>query len=312
MNPKVVAVISSFISITSALAQTNATPATPATQRPRTIVVRPSTLPGQNHALHGVPPPAGNQTPGLVFDAESKEYNSKVGEAFAPFVFTLTNVSTNEIVINNVTTSCGCTVAHLPSQPWHLAPGTNGEIKVTVNLAGKMGHVTKQVNVNSSVGVKSLLVHVNIPPIQPTRAAENVRGDRNKNMELAKADRQAVFKGDCRSCHVDKGSGKMGKELYAADCGICHDSPIRAAMVPDLRAPKGPRDHGYWSNWITYGRPGSMMPAFGEKDGGPLSKAQIESLVAYLSENFPQGVTPIPAAAKVPQPPLPPKTGGSQ
>ena len=119
------------------------------------------------------------------------------------------------------------------------------------------------------------------------------------NMELAKADRQAVFKGDCRSCHVDKGVAKLGKELYDADCGICHDSHIRAAMVPDLRAPKTTRDQAYWVNWITYGRPGSMMPAFGEKDGGPLSKEQIDSLVAYLSKEFPQApvTAPVPARA---------------
>jgi mono/diheme cytochrome c family protein len=147
-----------------------------------------------------------------------------------------------------------------------------------------------------------------MPPI-PSRAAENLRGDRNKNMELAKTDRQAVFKGDCRSCHVDKGSGKLGKELYAADCGICHDSPIRAALVPDLRAPKAPRDHNYWVNWITSGRPGSMMPAFGVKDGGPLSEEQIASLAKYLGENFPQGPAPQPARVIAP---AHLKPGGSQ
>lgn len=301
MNPIVAAALAILISVASAFAQRASIPA----RQGQTMIIR------AQPPAHATTQPAVDRTRGLAFDAESKEYNAKIGEAIAPFVFSLTNISTNEIIINNVTTSCGCTVAQLPSQPWHLAPGANGEIKVTVNLAGKMGHVSKQVNINSSVGFRSLVVHVNIP-VAPPRAAENLRGDRNKNMELAKADRQAVFKGDCRSCHVDKGAGKMGKELYAADCAICHESPIRAAMVPDLRAPKGPRDHDFWMNWITYGRAGSMMPAFGEKDGGPLSKAQIDSLVAYMSENFPQGVTPRPTAAKAPQPPLPPKAGGSQ
>jgi mono/diheme cytochrome c family protein len=158
--------------------------------------------------------------------------------------------------------------------------------------------------------MKALVVHVTVPPQQVS--AENLRGDRNKNMELAKADRQAVFKGDCRSCHVDPGVGKLGKELYAADCGVCHDSHIRAAIVPDLRAPKAPRDRDYWVNWITYGRPGSMMPAFGEKDGGPLSKEQIDSLVKYLVENFPQGSAPVLAPAIAPAPTDAPKSGAGQ
>jgi cytochrome c5 len=251
--------------------------------------------------------------PALVWDAESKDYDAKPGDAVAPFVFYFTNVSTHEVVISNLNTSCGCTAAQLPVQPWHLPPGTNGEIKVTMNLAGKMGRVTKQVNVNSSEGSKALLVNVNMPAPQPTTVKENIRGDRNANMELAKADRQAVFKGDCRSCHIDQGVGKLGKELYAADCGVCHDSHIRAAMVPDLRAPKTARDRNYWLNWITFGRPGSMMPAFGEKDGGPLSKEQIDSLVDYLAKEFPQSpvAVPLPVVAPVPQA-VNPKSGAGQ
>jgi mono/diheme cytochrome c family protein len=234
----------------------------------------------------------------LVWDSETKTYAAKPGDAIAPFVFNLTNVSSAEVVITSVHTSCGCTVAQLPEQPWHLAPGTNGQIKVTVNLAGKMGHVTKQVTVNSSAGVKYLLVNVDIPPAAPA-AAENMRGDRNANMALARGDRQAVFKGDCAKCHVEKGVGKMGRELFAADCGICHDSPRRAAMVPDLRAPKTLRDHAFWVNWIEHGKVGSMMPAFAQSEGGPLTQAQIDSLVSYLSQNYPQAPAGI-AAPKLP------------
>ena len=241
----------------------------------------------------------------LAWDAESKDYNAKAGEGIASFVFYLTNISAAEVVISNVTTTCGCTVAQLPSQPWHLAPGTNGELKVTMNLAGKLGRVTKEVTVNSSAGTKVLRVHVTIPAA-PAAVTENARGDRAANMEAAKANRQAIFQGACLSCHVTKGVGKLGKELFVADCAICHDTPHRAAMVPDLRAPKSPRDQAYWANWITSGRAGSMMPAFGEKEGGPLSQVQINSLVTYLMENFPKGpagtiatpVTPSPGAER--------------
>ena len=245
--------------------------------------------------------PAAPEPPALIFDAESKEYNAKPGEATALFTFSLTNVSANEVVITNVATSCGCTVAQLPSQPWHLAPGANGEIKATMNLAGKQGRVTKQLTVNSSVGVKALLVHSIIPAAPAPAPAENLRGDREKNMEAAKADRQAVFKGDCASCHVAKGVGKMGHDLFVTDCNICHENtPSRAAMVPDLAQPKTPRDQNYWRSWITHGRVGSMMPAFADTEGGPLSKEQIESLVTYLYDAFPK--EPVAAAAQAPNP----------
>ncbi|MEO5802636.1 MAG: DUF1573 domain-containing protein [Verrucomicrobiota bacterium] len=296
-----------FALSTSAFAQTQTTnipTLTPLTPAPPAIVTQPSPAPAPAPvpvpapAPQAPPPPA---EPSLVWDASEKTYEAKVGEATAPFVFSFTNVSSGEVIITNLQTSCGCTAAQMPETPWHLPAGTNGEIKVTMNLAGKQGNVTKQVTVNTSHGVKALLVHVIIPPAPTpvTNAAENLRGDRNANMELAKADRQAVFKGDCRSCHVDPGVGKHGKELYDADCGVCHDSHIRAAMVPDLRAPKTARDKDYWVNWITYGRPGSMMPAFGEKDGGPLAKEQIDSLVAYLVKEFPQAPVAVPAPVKV-------------
>lgn len=287
MNPVVGGLLSSFILAPCLFAATNLSPQ--------------SSLLSSN-SVSPLPLVAQPKLSALAWDAESKEYNAKVGEGIAPFVFSLTNISTAEVVISNVTTTCGCTVAQLPSQPWHLAPGTNGEIKVSMNLAGKLGRVTKDVTVNTSAGTKVLHVNVTIP-LAPAPVAENTRGDRAANMEKAKANRQAIFQGDCISCHVAKGVGKFGKELYAADCAICHDTPRRAASVPDLRAPKTPRDQAYWANWITSGRAGSLMPAFGEKDGGPLSPEQIDSLVVFLMENFPKG-----SANANPAPSKPPVT----
>ena len=118
-------------------------------------------------------------------------------------------------------------------------------------------------------------------------------------MVLAKSDRQAVFKGDCASCHVEKGVGKIGQDLFAADCGICHDTPLRAQMVPNLKMPKGPRDQDYWKSWITYGRKGSLMPAFAQSEGGPLTKEQVDSLVDYLFANFPKQPVSIPSEIPV-------------
>src|SRR5689334_17401295 len=109
----------------------------------------------------GSPASAGPLT-ALKFDAERKDYSSKPGELQAPFTFHLTNTSAAEVSITAVRTSCGCTVAKLPSTPWVVPPGQGGPIEVSVNLAGKSGTITKSVTVESSAGVKSLLVTVNI------------------------------------------------------------------------------------------------------------------------------------------------------
>ena len=227
----------------------------------------------------------------LKWDAEAKDFDAKAGEISAAFTFVVTNISKEVVSINSLRTSCGCTVAQLPSTPYQLGAGSNVSIGVTMDLRGKFGQVTKSVSVDTSVGFKSLLVKANIP--QATAAANgaspNVMGDRAKNIQNALADRQAIFKGDCAKCHVEPGVGKMGAELYTASCGICHDAEHRAAMVPDLKSPRSARDLAFWQKWIMEGKPGTLMPGFAAAHGGPLTQEQVDSLTVYLFQTFPKG-----------------------
>src|ERR1700722_10793940 len=87
------------------------------------------------------PPPASAPKPAepLVWDSLQKESSPKVGSATADFIFSVTNVSDNEVIVDHTQGSCSCTVAKLPSQPWHLPPHTNGQINVTADLARKSG-----------------------------------------------------------------------------------------------------------------------------------------------------------------------------
>jgi mono/diheme cytochrome c family protein len=117
----------------------------------------------------------------------------------------------------------------------------------------------------------------------PTQSA----ADRARALETAKADRQAIFRGDCVTCHVKPGEGKYNKSLYDPVCGICHESKDRASMVPDLHNIKTATNADFWQTWIAHGKAGSLMPAFSNADGGPLSDTQIASLVVYLSAAFP-------------------------
>lgn len=224
----------------------------------------------------------------LAWDAETKESNAKSGETEAHWTFYFTNISEVPVVITSAAASCGCTVPKLPPLPWTNAPGAKGEIPVTMVLAGKPVGVTfKTVTVNTDKGPKTLNVKVTIAPPPPAPVPVM---NREANQKAALADRQAIFKGDCVSCHVEKGRGKMGQDLYVASCGICHDSPNRATMVADLHTLNHDTNADYWKTWIAQGKPGSMMPAFAASQGGPLTDAQINSLVQYL-------VTAVPAQA---------------
>jgi mono/diheme cytochrome c family protein len=199
----------------------------------------------------------------------------------------VTNSVPQAVTVGTVHPSCGCTTAQLPPLPWTLAPGTNGQIGVTVNLAGKFGTVVKTVHVGTDRGSRDLIVQITIVPLQnrPLTDAERAR-----QMSIAKVDRQAVFKNDCATCHMNRGQYKYGKELYDADCGICHEAEHRASMVPDLHSLKVPTNTDFWNTWIAHGKAGSFMPAFCTADGGPLNDMQIASLASYLNAAIPSKV----------------------
>jgi mono/diheme cytochrome c family protein len=254
---------------------------------------------------HTPPAAQGPLPPGvLAWDAELKETTVNATQPIAQLVFNFTNISASEVSINHVGTSCGCTVAQLPPMPWKLAPGTNGTIPVTMNVAGKSGMVFKTLTINTDKGWKMLSVKTTIQP----PPAQMTAGNREQNLLLAKADRQAVFKGQCASCHVEKAIGKMGKDLYDSACGICHEAEHRASMVPDLHALKHETNAEYWKVWVEFGKQGSLMPAFAQRHGGPLSDQQIASLVDHLVKTIPSKVntaatTPAPTTASaVPSP----------
>lgn len=208
----------------------------------------------------------------LAWDALAKTQLAKPGETNVHFVFNVTNAAgAGDVVITGVRPSCGCTTTRLPALPWRLGPGMGGQLAADVDIRGKRGVVSKVVFVDSAAGTNVLSLIITIPE------------DRTRNQELALADRQAVFRGECATCHVQPAVGRTGAALYQAACGICHDSGHRASMVPNLAALGKPTDRDYWTQWVRHGKPGSLMPAFAQAEGGPLDEAQILSLLDHLS-----------------------------
>src|SRR5258708_2434968 len=86
----------------------------------------------------------------LAWDAVLKEQETKAAQTSADFFFSVTNISASDVVIDRVQTSCGCTVAKLPSQPWILTPHADGKINVSVDLHGKSGTFFKTITVFST------------------------------------------------------------------------------------------------------------------------------------------------------------------
>jgi len=208
---------------------------------------------------------------------------------------TITNSAVQiPLAILDAVASCGCTQPELPSKPWLLPPGTNSVLRISVNLSGKAGTVFKYVDVKTEKGSKRLDLVINIAPPPPPR--QLTEQERAQGVAIAKIDRQAVFKGDCVSCHAKNIQGKFGQDLFAQVCAVCHEASPRATMVPDLHNLKDPTSEEFWRTWITSGKAGTLMPAFSSSQGGPLNDLQIASLAAYLNSIIPP--KPAPTATK--------------
>ncbi len=273
------------------LSNTIGRPTNPPSGYPRAVPPAPTTFrPATNLAPVAAPKPLAPFP--LVFDAENKTAEVSAGQSNVTFVFKLTNATPNEVTIDRVQTSCGCTVAKLPAMPWRLPAGTNAQFEVVADLRGKRGLFSKMVYVYTSQGFKALNVKVSVPEPALSPAAERMR-----NLQVSVADRQAVFRGDCARCHSAPAAGKQGRELFGAVCGVCHEAERRATVVPNLRALKHPTDADHWRNWITHGKAGTLMPAFALTEGGPLSPEQIDSLVAYLVGSIPSLPATLPEVA---------------
>lgn len=262
-----------------------ATPPTPAPNSgPAEAVTQPFKaavrVPAPKFPVVTAPQPMTN----LVFDAEVKEATLAPEEFDLHFDFALTNVSEVPVIIGSIRTSCGCTIAEAPDLPWKINPGAAGQFGIAMDLRGKRGSITKSVFISTDQGNKTVYVR-GIIPVPATMNDDQ----RARNQMLAKVDRQAVFKGECASCHAAPTINKSGSALFAAACEICHSTAHRAEMVPDLHIATGTRDMAYWKKWITEGKEGTLMPAFAKEHGGPLTDAQIMSLVDWLSKNFASG-----------------------
>ena len=215
----------------------------------------------------------------LRWDATQKRAEPRFEDGVARFEFSVTNTADRPVKIYDVRSTCGCTTVDAPRMPWTLAPGARGTVRASVDFLGKEGEIAKELLVSAVEGTQTLTMIIKVPAMSPAM--------RERNQALATANRQAVFQGQCASCHAAPAESRYGVELFEAVCAICHQSKHRAAMVPDLAVAKEKRDAAWWTRWVEDGRDGSLMPGFARPRGGPLTGQQIESLVEYLLANFP-------------------------
>ena len=73
-------------------------------------------------------------------------------------IFTFTNTGTASLIVNNATTSCGCTVPKYDRKP--LAPGSSGSIEVVFDTTGRNGMQTKSITVQSNAATPVTMLQI--------------------------------------------------------------------------------------------------------------------------------------------------------
>ena len=86
-----------------------------------------------------------------------------------------------------------------------------------------------------------------------------------------------IFSEKCRDCHVDQGKGKMGWDLFKADCFMCHNAGKNSSLT---EMSKKPRE--YVLRAMREGVENTVMPGFDLRNGGPLNDTEIKSLIDLI------------------------------
>ncbi len=208
--------------------------------------------------------------------------------------FYLYNKGGTTLHIHDVDASCGCTVTKLSKK--NIAPGDFSVLTVDLDTSLKSGNVVKQIAVHSNDPNEKRRVH-NVYLMGTVNT--NGTSDVHENIDLSTVNRLALFQGKCAACHVDKGVGKSGKELFAADCAMCHgmNAQGRKDIAPSLLTLPSPdqletktqhkqaQDDAltHFRTVISKGaETNPQMPPYHEAHGGPLNNNDVDSLINFL------------------------------
>lgn len=91
---------------------------------------------------------------GKIYEGESVSYD-----------FKFTNSGKSELIIAEVSSSCGCTVPSYPKTP--IRPGESGVIKVMFNSKGKLGYQSKSVLVAANTQPNTTILRIKAEVVNP-------------------------------------------------------------------------------------------------------------------------------------------------
>ncbi len=103
-----------------------------------------------------------SKLPVITFEQKEHDFGKIMQGESVSYEFAFTNTGKSDLVISDVSTSCGCTVPSFPRTP--IRPGGSGKVKVMFNSRGKHGLQTKNVVVvaNTQPNVTQLKIKAQV------------------------------------------------------------------------------------------------------------------------------------------------------
>ena len=199
--------------------------------------------------------------PRIIFTQESYDFGKVKQGKIVEYTFTFENRGAEDLVIKDVTTSCGCTAALVSNSV--VKPGDTGQIKVSYDSQGRAGKVSRTITVESN------------DPVEPVKEL-SITASVDASMHPGFKVNESIFSEKCSGCHFYPATGKQGKELYETVCTFCHGRTT--GDLEKLRVIQKDRI----DNIIRNGISGTEMPAWTKELSGPLDDEQINSLILFI------------------------------
>ncbi len=237
----------------------------------------------------GAAEPAAAAGPRITVDEVDYQFGQVPQDRAVEHVFKVLNTGTKPLVITRVSTSCGCTAAMMESSV--IDPGQTGRLRVSFNPHGQKQSVTRTVTIHSNDPERPTLpIKISAQVAVPGESTKAPAPVKRAHPPEAKLELKAA----CLKCHGPGSPSQKGAKLFASACSACHGASGQGIAIdreiigPPLRlvsttvkTPAG------ITQVIAAGTGHPRMPGYAKAYGGPLTDAQVASLVDLIIKGFP-------------------------
>lgn len=213
--------------------------------------------------------------PSIRFDEETHDFGKIPSNQKVSLAWKFRNDGDAPLKILKTKPSCGCTATLV--QEGATPAGGAGTIELVFDPIGQFGQVRKSLAVTTNDPRRPVVVLVLKADVVPTDVTPVAGGHPSISG-------QSMLMGPCGACHARPAAEKSGEDLYRAICAMCHGPSGEGGRAVTLRSANYLASHEdkALADAIAYGTVNPKMPGFSDMMGGPLTQAQIESLVKLL------------------------------